>query len=198
MPPPLRRLLAVTTLVIFFLIAFSSAPPQIASAKPGANGDSAEDPPLIDLAGFKDVVAKYRGKGVLVAFWATWCEPCRNEYPLVVSLAKEYAPRGLVVGGVSLDEDSDLSLVRKFLVQNHPGFPNYRKKPGIDADAFYQTVNPDWKGTMPGTAFYARDGHLARNFFGERQRDPFVDAIRLILATPISQNRQGEQSFAGN
>jgi thiol-disulfide isomerase/thioredoxin len=199
MPLPLRRLLSVTTLVVFFLTAFSSAPPQIASARPGANGESATgDPPLIDLAGYKDVVAKYRGKGVLVEFWATWCEPCHNEYPLVVSLAKEYAPQGLVVVGVSLDEDSDMNLVRKFLAQNHPGFPNYRQKPGIDADAFYQGVNPEWKGSMPETAFYARDGHLARNFFGERQRDAFVDAIRLILATPTSQIRSDGNPLAGN
>jgi thiol-disulfide isomerase/thioredoxin len=196
---PWRRLLSVTALGLFLLAAFGFSPPQSVSAKLASNDDStAGDPPLIDLAGYKDVIAKYRGKGVLVTFWATWCEPCRNEYPLVVSLAKEYGPQGLVVVGVSLDENSDLNLVRRFLAQSHPGFPNYRQKPGIDADAFYQGVSPEWKGAMPEMAFYARDGHLARNFFGERQREAFVEAIRLILATPTAQNRPGETSLTGS
>jgi thiol-disulfide isomerase/thioredoxin len=196
---PWRRLLSVTTLGLLLLAAFGFSAPQIVSAKLASNDDfAAGDPPLIDLADYKNVIAKYRGKGVLVTFWATWCEPCRNEYPLVVSLAKEYAPQGLVVVGVSLDENSDLNLVRRFLAQSHPGFSNYRQKPGIDADAFYQGVSPDWRGAMPETAFYARDGHLARSFFGERQREAFVDAIRLILAAPRAQNRPGEAPLTGS
>ena len=165
------------------LAALSLVHSRTARATPGPNASpDAGDPALIDLDGYKDVLAKYHGKGVLVTFWATWCEPCHTEYPIVVSLAKEYEHQGLAVIGVSLDENADINLVRRFLTDNRPDFPNYRAKPGIDADAFYQGVNPEWRGAMPQTDFYGRDGHLARYFVGQKSRDVFVQAIRLVLS----------------
>jgi len=155
------------------------------------------NPPLIDLPGYNQVLAKYRGKPLLVSFWATWCEPCRFEYPMVVELAKQYAPQGLAVVGVSLDDDADMNVVRRFLMQNQPVFPNYRQKPRIDVDAFYQGVNPQWQGMMPETIFYGRDGRIAGHFFGGQTRTVFEQAIQLILATRSSENRLGRSSFAG-
>jgi thiol-disulfide isomerase/thioredoxin len=137
--------------------------------------------PLIDLAGYKDIVASNHGRALMVTFWATWCQPCRSEFPMIEELAKKYGAQGLVVTGVSLDEDSDLPLAKQFLEQAHADFPNYRVKPGIDVDAFYQGVSPDWRGTMPQTVFYARDGHVARYLTGARPPAAFEDAIRLIL-----------------
>ncbi|HKV03821.1 MAG TPA: TlpA disulfide reductase family protein [Candidatus Acidoferrales bacterium] len=199
MPVPWRRLLSIATLSAPLLLAFVSARPPIAAARPAANTDTLSgDPPLIDLDGYKQAVARYRGKGVLVTFWATWCQPCRDEFPMIVALAKEYGPQGLVVIGVSLDEDSDMGLVRRFLSDSHPGFPNFRQKPGIDADAFYQGVNPEWRGTMPQNDFYARDGHLARFFVGQKQKSAFEDAIRFILLVPSSENRSTKPVYAGN
>jgi thiol-disulfide isomerase/thioredoxin len=181
------------------LAAFSFAPPPIAAAKASSAADTRPgDPQLIDLASYKDLVAKYHGKGLLVTFWATWCVPCRDEYPMIISLSKEYGPQGLAVVGVSLDEDADMGLVRQFLDKSQPGFPNYRQKPGIDADAFYQGVNPDWRGTMPETDFYGRDGHLARYFVGQKSKDAFVQAIRLILLTGDSGQLPTATSPAGN
>lgn len=137
--------------------------------------------PLIDLAGYNEVLAKYRGKPLLVTFWATWCEPCRDEFPMIVELAKQYAPQGLAVFGVSLDDDADLHLVRRFLEKNQPAFSNYRQKPGIDVDAFYRGVNPAWSGTMPETVFYDRSGRIAGHFVGAQPRASFEQAIHIIL-----------------
>lgn len=194
-----RFLLLLATLGLVALGAFSFARPPLVAAKSGSHPETlAGDPQLVDLAGYKGVVAKYQGKGLLVTFWATWCQPCREEYPMIIELAKEYAPQGLAVVGVSLDEDADMGLVHQFLDKSRPGFPNYREKPGIDADAFYQGVNPEWRGTMPQTDFYARDGHLARYFVGQKSKDAFVQAIRLILLTGNSQNRPATTLYAGN
>jgi thiol-disulfide isomerase/thioredoxin len=140
------------------------------------------DPVLVDVAGYNRVVAKYHGKPLLVTFWATWCEPCREEYPLLINLAKEYSPRGLSIFGVSMDDDSDMNLVRHFLANNQPGFPNYRQKPGIDVDEFYHGVNPNWLGGMPETIFYGRDGRIVTHFVGEQSRATFERAIQTILA----------------
>jgi thiol-disulfide isomerase/thioredoxin len=193
-----RTLLGIGALGLILAATLSVARPQTVSAKAaGAKGD-AGNMPVIDLAGYKNVVAGYRGKPLVVTFWATWCGPCRDEFPMIAALAKEYESQGLVTVGVSLDEDADLPLARKFLDETHPGFPNYRQKMGIDVDAFYQGVNPDWRGTMPQTDFYARDGHLARYFVGQKTRDAFVQAIRLIMVSTDAENRAKGSPSAGN
>jgi thiol-disulfide isomerase/thioredoxin len=159
---------------------------------PTQKATAASDLPLIDLAGYKEIVARNHGKALMVTFWATWCEPCRDEFPMIAQLAKKYGPQGLSVVGVSLDEDSDLGSVRQFMAAARPDFPNYREKPGIDVDAFYQGVNPDWRGTMPQTIFYGRDGHVARYLIGARPPAAFEDAIRLILLNSGADNGESK------
>lgn len=173
-------LLTLLALAIPACAQSASRKSSVTSAKHAA----VEHLPLIDLAGYRAALAKYRGKPTLVTFWATWCEPCRDEFPTIVALAKQYAPQGLAVFGVSMDDDSDMNVVRRFLGQYRPGFRNYRQKPGIDVDAFYRGVNPAWTGTMPETIFYGRDGSIVGHFVGGQSHDTFERAIRIILATP--------------
>jgi thiol-disulfide isomerase/thioredoxin len=194
----LRTLLAFGALGLILVAALSVVRPQAAAAKAAASNDESGSMALLDLNGYRNMVARYHGRPLIVTFWATWCGPCRDEYPMIVGLAKEYGPQGLVVVGISLDEDADLPLARKFLADNHTGFDNYRQKPGIDVDSFYQGVNPDWRGTMPQTDFYARDGHLARYFVGQKTRDAFVQAIRLIMISTDAENRGKGSPSAGN
>lgn len=157
---------------------------QAASHQPAAHkSPKAAVMPLIDADGYHRVLEKYRGKPVMVNFWATWCEPCRYEFPLIVQLAHQYQSKGLVVLGVNLDDDSDMHLVRDFLAKTQPPFPSWRQKPGIDVDAFYHGVNPAWTGTMPQTIFYDRDGKMAGYFFGGQPREAFETGIHAILAS---------------
>jgi len=139
------------------------------------------DPALIDAQGFQKILQEHRGKPLLVNFWATWCEPCRDEYPMLNELAKLYGPKGLQVVGVSMDDDGDLILMRRFLARYKPVFPNYRKKPGDEA-AFRQAVLPSWAGTMPVSIFYAKDGRIAMNFMGEKSREQYEQAIQSLLS----------------
>jgi thiol-disulfide isomerase/thioredoxin len=196
-----RRLLVLAAAMLIISSGCVFAQKDSSASKSGSKseqGANSEDLPLIDLAGYNQVLAKYRGKPLVVNFWATWCEPCRNEYPMLVELAKQYGSQGLAVVGVTLDDNGDLNLVRRFLSEAHPGFPNYRQKPGIDADTFYRGVNPDWKGTMPATVFYGRDGHIARYLVGARPRTAFEDAIRLIVASPSAQTAPAADAAAGH
>jgi thiol-disulfide isomerase/thioredoxin len=178
---------------LVFALAFGNTHAQAPAAKSGqSTAKKPADPPLIDLDGYNQVIAKYRGKPLVVNFWATWCEPCRDEYPMLVDLAKQFAPQGIAVVGISMDDDADMHLVRRFLARNQPTFPNYRQKPGIDVDAFYQGVNPDWHGTMPETVFYGRDGRIVGSFAGTRPRPMFEQAFRVLL-----ENRASSANPAG-
>ncbi|HET7395730.1 MAG TPA: TlpA disulfide reductase family protein [Gammaproteobacteria bacterium] len=78
--------------------------------------------PLDDLNGTPHTLADWRGKVMLVNFWATWCPPCREEIPLLVKLQAKYAARGLQVIGIATDE-TDEDGVRTFtrhMLVNYP------------------------------------------------------------------------------
>src|SRR6201987_1120520 len=92
-----------------------------------------KDPELIDTQGYQKLLQQYKGKPLLMTFWATWCEPCRDEYPMLHELAKQYGPKGLQVVGVNFDDEGDLILTRRFIARYKPVFPNYRKKHGDEA-----------------------------------------------------------------
>ncbi len=136
---------------------------------------------LIDLEGYKKLLTDHRGKPLLVTFWATWCEPCRDEYPLVNELAKQYAAQGLVVVGVDMDDDAEMARVHRFLDKNQPVFPNVRKKMGHE-DEFVDGVDPRWRDVMPANFFYAADGRLVGFMTGGRPRPDFEKMIQATLA----------------
>ena len=140
-----------------------------------------KDPELIDIQGYQKLLQQYKGKPLLVNFWATWCEPCRDEYPMLNELAKQYAPQGLKVVGVSLDQDGDLILMRRFLARYKPVFPNYRKKKG-EENAFVQAVLSGWNGSIPASVFYGKDGQQIGHFFGAGDHDKYEAAIKALLS----------------
>jgi thiol-disulfide isomerase/thioredoxin len=139
------------------------------------------DPEVIDAQGYQKVLDQYRGKPVLITFWATWCEPCRDEYPMLNELAKQYASQGLRVVGINLDDDGDLILTRRFVARYKPVFPNYRKKAGGES-AFVQAILPGWNGAIPASFFYAKDGRQIGHLLGANNRDTYEAAIRSLLA----------------
>ena len=164
------------------LVVFGMLAAMTAFAGPQAPKSAApRDPELIDAQGYQKLVEQYRGKPLLVNFWATWCEPCRHEYPMLNELAKQYAPQGLKVVGVSLDDDGDLILMRRFLARYKPIFPNYRKKAGGE-EAFRRAALDGWTGALPASVFYGKDGRPAGHVLGEGSRETYETAIRALLA----------------
>jgi thiol-disulfide isomerase/thioredoxin len=146
-----------------------------------AQSAAPKDPQLIDIQGYQKILDQYKGKPLLVTFWATWCEPCRDEYPMLNELAKQYAPQGLKVVGVDLDQDGDLILMRRFLTRYKPIFPNYRKKKG-EENAFSQGVMPGWNGSIPASFFYAKDGTQIGHLVGSSSQETYDAAIRMLLS----------------
>lgn len=159
----------------------------------GAKPAGPPDPGILEAQNYQKLIEKHRGKPVLVNFWATWCEPCRDEYPMANELARVYERQGLVVIGISLDEDIDINLVRRFIERYKPVFPNYRKKPGKDAE-FFQYVDAQWRGTIPATFFYGRDGKLAARLMGSAPRLEFEKIIQPLLSAPPPATRAARRS----
>lgn len=122
----------------------------------------------LDAKGLRERIAKEKGRVVLVNFWATWCDPCREEFPDLVRLQKAYGSKGLTILGISTDFAKELPAVERFLAEQLPPFPNYRKKPGGDDQDFIEAVDGKWGGELPFTVFYARDGRKARVLSGRQ------------------------------
>src|ERR1700738_1678881 len=81
--------------------------PRTAAAKvelPSA-GNPAPDVTLKDLDGRDISLAQYKGKVVLVNFWATWCDPCREEIPWLIDMQQKYGAKGFTVLGIAMDEE---------------------------------------------------------------------------------------------
>jgi thiol-disulfide isomerase/thioredoxin len=167
-----------TVFVAILLLAGMAA----LAAPQAPKSTAARDPELIDVQGYQRLLELNRGKPLLVTFWATWCEPCRDEYPMLSDLAKQYAPQGLKVVGVSMDDDGDVILMRRFIARYKPVFRNYRKNSG-GQEAFVQAVMPGWKGALPASFFYAKDGRQVGHVLGEGTRATYEEAIRSLLAT---------------
>jgi thiol-disulfide isomerase/thioredoxin len=171
----IRRTLSMA-LVVFFSMA------ALAMAQGNGSATAPPDLKIIDAQGYQQLLEQYRGKPLLITFWATWCEPCRDEYPMLNQLAKEYAAKGLSVVGVNLDDDGDKILMRRFMARYKPIFPNFRKKKGGESE-FVQAVMPGWNGAIPASFFYAKDGRQIGHLLGENNRDTYEAAIRTVLSS---------------
>jgi thiol-disulfide isomerase/thioredoxin len=143
----------------------------------------AAPPRLGDLnaEGLKQRLAQERGRVVLLNFWATWCEPCREEFPSLSRLQRSYENRGLRVLGVSTDQPSQLSTVEKFLAAQRPAFPNYRKAAGGDDQDFIDAVDKSWGGELPFSVLYARDGRKAMVLSGKQSYGDLEREVRRLL-----------------
>jgi cytochrome c biogenesis protein CcmG/thiol:disulfide interchange protein DsbE len=108
-----------------------------------AIGDSAPDKQLSRLDGSgTGEIADYRGKWVLVNFWASWCAPCRSEAPALESFHRQHSGQGVTVLGINLDDTTDdaLEFVRRYGLT----YPQLRDGDGSDRrDAYGMTGFPE-------------------------------------------------------
>jgi thiol-disulfide isomerase/thioredoxin len=138
----------------------------------------------LDAAGLRDAIAREKGHVVLVNFWATWCVPCREEFPDLSRLQQRNGTAGLRVVGISTDFASQKAAVEKFLAERHPAFPNYRKKTGGDDQDFIDAVDPSWGGELPFSVLYDRSGKKVKSFSGKLPIAAAEREIRKLLAAP--------------
>jgi thiol-disulfide isomerase/thioredoxin len=103
-----KNLLTVVVVIVvavaLFFIVRRHGVPAAASAQQGA---AAPDFSLTDLNGRPLALSSYRGKVVLLDFWATWCVPCREEIPHLIDLQNKYGSQGLQIVGVSMDDSPE-------------------------------------------------------------------------------------------
>lgn len=167
------------TVVLSILVAgCSNHENQDAQLKSGAEVSVEVDP--VDEAGFKDLVANRNGKILLLNMWATWCIPCREEFPDLVKIANEYANENVEVVGISADFPDEVdSKIIPFLKSQNVSFKNYVKD-FQDDGVFIDMVNPNWSGALPATFVYDQNGILRQSHIGENDFQGFRSMIEQV------------------
>jgi peroxiredoxin len=127
---------------------------------------------LTDAAGHAVRLSSYRGKVVLLDFWATWCHGCKEEIPWFSEFERKYGSQGLAVVGVSLD-DGGWPVVKPFI--KTAGVP-YRMLLGDAPTAKQYSID-----TMPDTFIIDRRGRIAAAYFGLVDRNDVEANIKAVL-----------------
>jgi len=127
-----------------------SVPDGMTVLKPG---DARADLELVDLTGGKRQLREWDGRLVLINFWASWCDPCREEMPLLDAKRRELAGKGLEIVGIAMD---DAEAVRGFLKDNPVDYPILLADDESDASLRYG----DTRGVLPFSVLIGRDGRV--------------------------------------
>ena len=141
---------------------------------PSWSGGPAPALRLLDLDGKEHALEAYRGKVVLINFWATWCEPCKDEMPSIERLRRSLEGRPFAVLAVNLAEPD--SRVQRFLREVPLGFPVLMDRDTAAAKA--------WKArVLPATYIVGPDGRIRYSYLGELDwsREPVRKQIAELL-----------------
>ena len=153
----------------------ASKPVRAASStKPDKERKPAPEFELKDADGKTVRLSDYKGKVVLLDFWATWCGPCKIEIPWFIEFERQYKDKGFAVIGVSMDEEG-WTVVKPFVSDLAI---NYRILQGNDSTAdLYGGVN-----ALPTTFLIDREGRVAWKHEGLAGKDDFEDRIKTLTA----------------
>ena len=182
--PSSRRILWAAAGVLALMMAFGcsrSTPEKSVGgaekvptpAGSGAIGSQAPDFALTDLSGKTVHLSDFKGKVVIVDFWATWCGPCRVEIPDFVKLQSKYKDKGLEIVGLSLDADGEKA-VKPFVDQHDI---NYTMLLANDDTA------KSYGGILgiPTTFVIDRQGRIVQKLVGVMPAKTFEDTIQPLL-----------------
>ncbi len=177
----LIRALSLSLLLILIVAGCSTSRTASAqSVKPTKDRKVAPDFTLKDSAGKPVKLSDYRGKAVVLDFWATWCGPCKVEIPWFIEFQQKYKDRGLVVIGVA-SGDEGWDVVKPFANQMKINYPIVL---GNDATAdLYGGIE-----ALPTTFIIDREGRVAKLHIGLASKEDFQNAIEKVLdAAPEPQ-----------
>ena len=166
---------SVLRCVAFFMLGLAASASVAADLKPWPGGS----PPALalkDLDGRLHRLSDYRGKVVLINFWATWCEPCRDEMPSIQGLRKKLEGKPFVVLAVNLDEPE--SRIRTFLSQMNVDFTILLDPERRAAKAWDARI-------LPASFVAGPDGRIRYSLVGEINWDheQVVSRIAELLPT---------------
>ena len=136
----------------------------------------------IDTEALKGLLTQQRERPLLVNFWATFCDPCRDEFPDLVKIDKDYRPRSLEFVTVSLDDFSDIKTgVPKFLDSMNATMPAYLLNVS-DPEPAINLLDPRWQGDLPATFLFNEKGEVVYKHIGRVNTAELRQAIEKVVS----------------
>ena len=137
-----------------------------------ATGSGKLDFVLKDMNNAPVNLATYKGKVVVLNFWATWCGPCKQEIPAFVELYDQYKDKGFVIVGVSIDDSPEQlqAFTREWKMQY----------PVVQMQSDIESAYGPFFG-VPTTYFLARDGSICTKHLGPATKEQFEREIKALL-----------------
>ena len=130
----------------------------------------------ISLDELSELTKSRNSKVLLLNIWATWCVPCREEFPRLIKLSDQYEDE-LDLVGISIDFPDELETkVYPFLNKFQINFTNYISGEK-DAEKFINFLNTEWNGALPASFVYNTDGEQVEFFTGKKSYEEFEKAV---------------------
>jgi thiol-disulfide isomerase/thioredoxin len=184
-PARIRPQRRVKRIFIICLLLFAVCS-WLTSCAGGRGGSKLVQP--IDENGLQQLIKQSRGKVVLLNFWATWCEPCVEEFPALIKISQQFQPQGLQVVFVSIDEPEDIDdKILPFLKAQGGASRTYIKRTKDD-ETFINAIDVKWSGAIPATFIYDVNGTLVQRLVAQQSFEKFAEAIQ-----PLLPKNTGEQ-----
>src|SRR6266478_6076788 len=182
----LKRRFIFSAVCLGILLASFAAPAQkraqkrvLGAAKPMAAVTE------IDTERLKGLLKRESQRPLLVNFWATWCDPCRDEFPDLVKIDQQYRHARLDFAAISLDDLKDIKTeVPKFLQQMNAKMPAYLLNVP-DPEPAIAVVDPKWQGSLPATFLYNAKGEVVYKKFGRVNANELRAAIENLVSTKL-------------
>lgn len=175
----MKKNFIVPALVVLIVIVFAairySAFDSTADAGTGGEKWELEQAPdfeLLDMDGTKVRLSDFKGKVIILDFWATWCPPCRMEIPHFIELYRDYKGQGLEVIGIALRQG--IKDVRPFYEKNDINYTVLLDDGKVDG--LYGGVR-----AIPTTFVIDRDGRITKKYIGYKDKGVFEKDIRELL-----------------
>jgi len=169
-------LIGIGAAILGFSVARFLNPPSVEA--PAATTDFA----LRDLAGKTHSLADWRGKVVLLNFWATWCPPCRHEIPIFIALQNRHAGRGLQIVGISIDSPEAVARYWQEMRINYPLLLADESTFGLMAAYGNRT------GGLPFSVLVRPDGAIDSIKLGAYSEEALETSIKALLPAPKPAN----------
>ena len=137
---------------------------------------------VIDLNGVRRLITERHGKILFLNVWATWCQPCVEEFPDIVGIRNSVPDSIADVAAISVDyPDEAGTKVLPFLRSRKVTFPVYVSGVKKEED-FMNALNPSWSGGVPATFIFDKHGELRSFLFGQKTFDIFKAAIDSVIS----------------
>jgi thiol-disulfide isomerase/thioredoxin len=162
-----------------------------AATTPATPADTAQLVPVTP-AELASVIRTPGSKATLVNVWATWCQPCREEFPDLVKLQRAYRDRGLRLLFVSADFSEALPEAHVWLAQQGVDWRTYYKT-GDDTQ-FIDSLDPRWSGALPGSFLYDSEGRLSRYWEGKADYATLEERVLSVLQPTAKPDSLEERS----